>query len=194
MAMNATNKIGEEQVKAAKLQYSPIFTFRTEYEKDPSTDKYTTEFLSIENQGYPILNYQSELKTILTIKKSNLFDNTAEQERHFLIDYYIGKSSSNGGKGQMSFYVGHNNLSILDNLSDETQKYNKVNEFRSTVNYETNTIIKITYIDAADEPHSKFFIDGIMVDEKKYDNLHSKILSESILNREDITLKLLSME
>ena len=89
--------IGSEQVRAAKIQYAPIFVFKKEYTKDNINDDYNAEHLIIENQGYPILTFDVTLDTVLTMKLTEYQEKTPDKIMYYPIGYYDGKSSSREG-------------------------------------------------------------------------------------------------
>ncbi len=97
--------IGSEQVRAAKIQYAPIFVFKKEYTKDNINDDYNAEHLIIENQGYPILTFDVTLDTVLTMKLTEYQEKTPDKIMYYPIGYYDGKSSSSGGRGECRCFL-----------------------------------------------------------------------------------------
>ncbi|MBP1018233.1 hypothetical protein J8628_15035 [Serratia fonticola] len=186
--------IGSEQVRAAKIQYAPIFVFKKDYTKDYVNDVYKTEYLSIENQGYPILSFSAVLDTVLTLKLTEYSKKTPPKVMYYPTRYFDGQSSSSGGKGQLSMFIGNNNLWLMSDFQNEVGSFNEKNNGKRIVNYVTNTIVKISYIDANDEHHDKYFIDEKPVTLDAYNKLNSKIEGVSDLGKKDLNLyKLLSI-
>ncbi|WP_331842599.1 hypothetical protein [Pantoea agglomerans] len=167
-------QIGSDQVKAAKIQFSPIFTFRKEYEKYEGREVYKTEYLSIENEGYPILNFDVSLDTILTLTITDYEERKNSKIIYFPTDYFLGKSSSSGGKGRLAFYIGNENLSLDNKMRQQISAYNQQN-YQKIINYSTNTLIKINYTDASEEQKIKYFIDQKSVNKDQYELIHSRI-------------------
>lgn len=180
--------IGNEQVRAAKIQYAPIFVFKKEYTKDNVKDVYNTEYLSIENQGYPILTFNAVLDTILTLKLTEYKKKTPQKILYYPTSYFDGQSSSSGGKGELSMFIGTNNLWLMSDFEKEVSLFNEKNNGEKIVNYATNTIVKISYIDASDEHHEKYFLDEKPVTLDTYNSLKSKINGMSDLGKNDINL------
>ncbi|HCM9197740.1 TPA: hypothetical protein QH575_004403 [Enterobacter kobei] len=180
--------IGKEQVRAAKIQYSPIFTFKKEYTKNPSGDKYMTEYLSIENEGYPILAFKANLDTILILKITDYRTKPNTTEKYFPVNYFNGQSSSSGGKGQLSMFIGNENLWLLSRVESEMIDFNMKFSPKKIINYQTKTIVKISYIDASEESHEKYFIDEIPVQPQEYFSLKSKVKNIPNLSKNDLEL------
>lgn len=180
--------IGSEQVRAAKIQYNPIFVFKKEYTKDHEKDVYITEYFSIENQGYPILTFKAVLDTVLTLKATNYIGKPLSKVTYYPIGYFTGQSSSSGGKGQLSMFIGDKNLSLMSDFINEVDSFNDKNSGKTIINYTTNTIIKISYIDVNDEHHDKYFIDEKPVDVNVYNKLKSQIEDMNALRKKDLKL------
>lgn len=186
--------IGSEQVRAAKIQYAPIFVFKKEYTKDNINDDYNAEHLIIENQGYPILTFDVTLDTVLTMKLTEYQEKTPDKIMYYPIGYYDGKSSSSGGRGRMSMFFGNKNLRLMSDLEDEIISFNHENNRKKIIIYKTNNIMKISYIDVNDERHDKYYMDEMPVTSDTYNELKSKIENVSDYSKEDLKLnKLLTV-
>lgn len=89
-------------------------------------------------------------------------------------DYFLGKSSSSGGKGRLAFYIGNENLSQDNKVRQQISKYNQEHH-QKIINYSTKTIIKINYTDASEEEKIKYFIDQKSVNKDQYELIYSMI-------------------
>ncbi len=180
--------IGSEQVRTAKIQYSPIFVFKKEYIKDKAKDVYDTEYLSIENQGYPILTFKAVLDTVLTLKLTDYRGKTPSKVMYYPIGYFDGQSSSSGGKGQLSMFIGNNNLWLMSDFQNEVSSFNEKNNGKKIINYVTNTIVKISYMEVNEERHDKYFIDEKPVNLEAYNRIKSQIEGVSDFRKSDLNL------
>lgn len=179
--------IGDEQVRAAQIQYSPIFTFSSDYEKENET--YKTEYLSIENQGYPILNFKPKLDTIITIKLTSYSPEIKVKSKALPINYYLGRSGVSGGKGKLTMFIGNENMGFAKELGREISKFNNENPNQDIINYDIDTIVKISYIDVLEEKKTKYYINQEAVTENEYQVISDKINSMPALGKEDLKLE-----
>jgi hypothetical protein len=182
-------QIGTAQVNAQKIQYSPVFTFRKDYEKYEGKDIYKTEYLSVENEGYPILNFKVSLDTVLTLKLTDYNKAGSDIAISLPTDYFLGQSSSSGGKGRLAFFIGNENLSLDKKMNLQIANFNKENNFKKFIIQTTNTIVKIRYTDASEETKTKYFIDEQSVDRDEYEKIHSKIEGKKQFQLENFDLK-----
>ncbi|WP_417878593.1 hypothetical protein [Vibrio sp.] len=181
--------IGEQQINAQKIQFAPIFTFNKIY--DMKDGVYTTEYLTIENQGYPVLNFDAKLDTIIKMRRTIYQPKIIVQESSFPIDYYSGRSGRNGGKGDMTMFIGFENLTLGKKIQDDFVSYNQSHSSNEIINHETYTIVKISYIDALDEPHEKYFIDEKLVTKEQYLEVKKTIKNKPDLRKNDLQIPLL---
>lgn len=178
--------IGDQQVQAQKIQFAPIFTFNKKY--DIENGIYETEYLTIENQGYPVLNFDAELDTVIQLKRTVYQPKIVEQKVSLPIDYFSGKSGSNGGKGELTMFIGFKNLSFGKKIQDDIIDYNHSHSPNEIINYETHTIVKITYVDAIDEHHTKYFVDQKITTKEVYDIIKGPIANIPDLDKEELKM------
>ncbi|MCW6023036.1 hypothetical protein K1Y37_09070 [Serratia marcescens] len=179
--------IGDEQIRAAKIQYAPIFTFRSDYEIE--NEIYKTEYLSIENEGYPILNFNPKLDTVITIRYTSYSPEIKTITISLPISYYLAKSGVSGGKGKLTMFIGDKNMGFAKNLGSEISEFNKNNKNQDIINYNIDTIVKISYVDASEEKKTKYYINQLAVTESEYFAIYDKINGIPALSRNDLTLE-----
>ncbi|HED3297731.1 hypothetical protein GHT46_07420 [Citrobacter freundii] len=186
-AMYLSYKIGDNQNQISKLNYSPVFIFQKSLEYDDNLHIYHTERLSITNEGYPIQNFDKNIKTYILVKKTT---NQTSNEILVPISYYWVSYTANGGKGKLSELSGKNNNSHAFNLSQQVVELNNKNK-DEIVSIDIITTATLKYTEADESTKELYYINERLTTKDEVAALENKKINRLPLNIENLKLETL---
>lgn len=152
-------------------QNQPFFVIYTELMQDSTDGKYGTEHLFVENHGF------SNITT--SVNENVLFEFTRCQRNRIdtilisVDDYFWLSFSSSSDKFRIYHSLGPSNNRTFYDLYLKTL-YDR-NEDETTYFIEKYILVQIEYSDLLNTNYTKYYINGIMVNEEKYKKTLSKV-------------------
>lgn len=186
-AVYLSYKIGDNQNQISKLNYSPVFIFQKSLEYDDNLHIYHTERLSITNEGYPIQNFDKNIKTYILVKKTT---HQTSNEILVPVSYYWVSYTANGGKGKLSELYGKNNNSHAFNLSQQVVELNNKNK-DEIVSVDIITTATLKYTEADESVKELYYINERLATKDEITALEKKKINRLPLNIENLKLETL---
>lgn len=186
-AIYLSYKIGDNQNKISKLNYSPVFIFQKSLEYDANLNIYHTERLSITNEGYPIQNFDKNIKTYILVKKTT---NQTSNDILVPVSYYWVNYTANGGKGKLSELYGNNNNSHAFKLSQQVVELNNKNK-DEIVSVDIITSATLKYTEADESVKELYYINERLTTKDEITALEKKKINRPPLNIENLKLETL---
>lgn len=179
-----TYQIGDNQNKISKLEFAPIFILKKSLEYDEKSKTYHTERLTISNEGYPIQNFERDVKTFLLLKKTT---NTDSIEVLIPIIYFWVGYKANGGKGILSEMYGKDNNTNEFNLSNQVTELNKKNK-DEIISMKIISTVKISYVEADGERKESYYKNEQLTTKDEVMKLENETLKKSKIDIENIKI------
>lgn len=186
-AIYLSYKIGDNQNKISKLNYSPVFIFQKSLEYDANLNIYHTERLSITNEGYPIQNFEKNIKTYILVKKTI---NQTSNKILVPVSYYWVNYTANGGKGKLSELYGKNNNSHAFELSQQVVELNNKNK-DEIVSVDIITTATLKYTEADESVKELYYINERLTTKDEITALEKKKINRPPLSIENLKLETL---
>ena len=168
--------IAYRQLEASKVSYYPFFIIKEKTSPSQFLKQSEDESIEIINTGFPIVNYQSEIKTYLNAMRLKGIHENIIAELYFPISYYSLNSVLSGGKDTLQTMTGIENKGQLDFLRNRIAEINLSGLLEGN-RYDLSVVktIKISYQDIQGTPHTQFFINQKSVSASEFAAFNDEI-------------------